>query len=81
MPLDRLARTAAHADPGSRIVGLGVDIEDASRDPWGSLMARRLGPSGPGLLRWPAVDYPRFTVEEVRAHVARYFTAGNAVRE
>lgn len=79
LPLDGLAQTAAHADPGSRSVGLDVDIDDASRDPWGSLMARRLGPSGPGLLRWPAVDYPRFTVEEVRAHVAGYFTAGNAV--
>jgi hypothetical protein len=39
----------------------------------------RLGPCGPGLLRWPAVDPELLTADEVRAHLARYFNADNAV--
>lgn len=48
-------------------------------DPWASLLGRRLGRCGPGLMRWPSVDRPEFTADEVRAHATRYFTAGNTV--
>jgi hypothetical protein len=51
----------------------------AYRDPWLSLLAHRLGRSGPGLTRWPVVDSGQFTAGEIRAHAARYFTAGNTV--
>jgi hypothetical protein len=73
----RLDEVAGTADPGDR--SLSFDIEDPTRDPWGSLLSRRLGGFGFGLLRWPAVDYRAFTVEEVRAHASRFFTSGNAV--
>jgi hypothetical protein len=45
----------------------------------GVLLARRFGPHGPGLARWPATRYSRFTADEVRRHAARYFVTGNAV--
>ncbi|GAB4052215.1 peptidase M16 family protein [Catellatospora paridis] len=77
--LSGLALTAQQLDPADRASELDLDIDDAVRDPWGSLLAHRLGPTGPGLLRWPAVDLHRLTADEVRAHLARWFTAGNAV--
>jgi hypothetical protein len=51
----------------------------AYRDPWWSLLAHRLGRFGPGLMRWPVVASGQFFADEVRAHAARYFTAGNTV--
>ncbi|WP_191839097.1 hypothetical protein [Catellatospora chokoriensis] len=77
--LSGLALTAQQLDPADRASELDLDLDDAVRDPWASLLARRLGPTGPGLLRWPAVDPHRLTADEVRAHLARWFTAGNAV--
>ncbi|WP_155372756.1 peptidase M16 family protein [Catellatospora vulcania] len=74
-----LVLTAQQLDAADRPTELGLDVDDAVRDPWGSLLARRLGPTGPGLLRWPPVDPRRHTADEVRAHLARWFTAGNAV--
>ncbi|NUR70540.1 MAG: hypothetical protein HOU81_06950 [Hamadaea sp.] len=76
-PFDTLAEVAASADPGDRF--LDLDIEDSTRDPWGSLLAHRLGPAGLGLARWAPVAYQEFTKDEIRAHVARGFAAGNAV--
>jgi len=75
--LDTLAAVAQEADPGDRF--LDLDIYDSVRDPWGSLLARRLGASGLGLARWPTVTYTDFTADEVRAYIDRHFTAGNAV--
>lgn len=77
--LSGLVLTARQLDAADRAADLDLDIDDAVRDPWASLLARRLGPAGPGLLRWPVVDPHRLTAEEVRAHLARWFTAGNAV--
>ncbi|MEU8001005.1 hypothetical protein AB0B66_07575 [Catellatospora sp. NPDC049111] len=77
--LGGLVLTAQQLDAADRAIELDLDVDDAVRDPWVSLLARRLGPTGPGLLRWPAVDAHRFTADEVRAHLARWFTAGNAV--
>ncbi|MEV6964783.1 hypothetical protein AB0M47_06660 [Hamadaea sp. NPDC051192] len=77
LPLDALDDVAASADPGDRF--LDLDIDDATRDPWGSLLAHRLGPAGLGLARWAPVAYEQFTESEVRAHAARGFTTGNAV--
>lgn len=76
-PLDRLDEIAAQADPGDLVMSLGLEL-DSCRDPWGSLLARRLGAAGAGVARWPAVPYAAFTAAEVRAHVARFFHAGNA---
>ncbi|WP_144122795.1 hypothetical protein [Catellatospora sichuanensis] len=78
LPLDDLAEVAALADAGDRAISLDVEMDDPCRDPWGSLLARRLGAAGAGVLRWPPVDYTDFTADEVRAHVARYFSGGNA---
>ncbi|WP_144118457.1 insulinase family protein [Catellatospora sichuanensis] len=77
--LGGLVLTARQLDTADRATELDLDVDDAVRDPWGSLLARRLGPTGPGLLRWPVVDPRRLTADEVRAHLARWFTAGNAV--
>lgn len=77
--LGGLVLTAQQLDAADRATELDLDVDDAVRDPWASLLARRLGSTGPGLLRWPAVDPHRFTADEVRAHLARWFTAGNAV--
>ncbi|MFE9693360.1 hypothetical protein [Micromonospora sp. NPDC005806] len=76
LPPGDLADALAEADPEDRYLG---DIEDGLLDPWGSLLARRYGPAGPGLARWPAVDYRLFTADEIRRHVGTFFTAGNAV--
>ncbi|BCJ74998.1 hypothetical protein CS0771_45420 [Catellatospora sp. IY07-71] len=78
LPLDRLDEIAAQADPGDLVVSLGLELGDSCRDPWGSLLARRLGTAGAGVARWPAVPYAAFTADEVRAHAARFFHAGNA---
>ncbi|NUR52020.1 MAG: hypothetical protein HOV71_28170 [Hamadaea sp.] len=77
LPLDALDDVATSADPGDRF--LDLDIDDGTRDPWGSLLAHRLGPAGLGLVRWAPVAYQQFSKDEIRAHVARGFTAGNAV--
>jgi len=66
-PVDDLA----DEDPGASTA--------ACWDPWASLLGRRLGRCGPGLMRWPGVDRRTFTADEVRAHASRYFTAGNTV--
>ncbi|MGS2613652.1 hypothetical protein ACVCAH_03840 [Micromonospora sp. LZ34] len=76
LPPADLADALADADPGDRYLG-GVD--DGLLDPWGSLLARRYGPHGPGLARWPVVDYRLFSADEIGRHVRRFFTAGNAV--
>ncbi|MBV1854511.1 hypothetical protein [Catellatospora tritici] len=76
-PLDDLEETAAQADASDRVISLDLDLDDPCRDPWGSLLARRLGAAGAGVLRWPPIDYTDFTPDEVRAHVARYFTGAN----
>ncbi|MEU4713387.1 hypothetical protein AB0F73_07000 [Micromonospora purpureochromogenes] len=76
LPPADLADALADADPGDRYLG-GVD--DGLHDPWGSLLARRYGPRGPGLARWPVVDYRLFTADEIGRHVRTFFTAGNAV--
>ncbi len=78
LPLDRLDEIAAQADPDDLVVALGLELDDSCRDPWGSLLARRLGAAGAGVARWPAVPYAAFTADEVREHTARYFHAGNA---
>ncbi|GAA1644097.1 hypothetical protein ACFQY4_26800 [Catellatospora bangladeshensis] len=78
LPLDRLDEIAAQADPGDLAVSLGLELADSCRDPWGSLLARRLGAAGAGVARWPAVPYAAFTTTEIREHVARFFHAGNA---
>ncbi|MEO3818665.1 hypothetical protein [Plantactinospora sp. B24E8] len=75
LPGEDLVDAVADADPEDRYL---PDVEDL-RDPWGSLLARRFGPSGPGLARWPVVDYRLFTADEIRRHVTTYFTGGNAV--
>ncbi|WP_203693316.1 hypothetical protein [Catellatospora coxensis] len=77
--LSGLVLTAQQLDATDRATDLDLDVDDAVRDPWASLLARRLGPTGPGLLRWPVVDPHRLTADEARAHLARWFTAGNAV--
>ena len=64
-PIDQLLNQSAWAAGG--------------RDPWASLLGRRFGRSGPGLMRWPAVASSEFTADEVRAYAARYFTADNTV--
>lgn len=72
-------------DLSDAVVGLNADsryvsnIEEGLRDPWGALLSRRFGASGYGLSRWPAVDYKLFTADEIRRHVERFFTSGNAV--
>ncbi|MEV6815596.1 hypothetical protein [Micromonospora sp. NPDC051296] len=76
LPPADLADALADTDPGDRYLG-GAD--DGLLDPWGSLLARRYGPHGPGLTRWPVVDYRLFTADEIGRHVRRFFTAGNAV--
>ncbi|MGA3539319.1 hypothetical protein [Melissospora conviva] len=48
-------------------------------NPFGSLLARRYGARGAGLLRWPEVDPRLFTAEDIRRHVRTFFTTGNAV--
>jgi len=70
---------AALADPPEEDLDDLFGSSAGCRDPWASLLSRRLGRFGPGLLRWPNVDRRKFTADEVRAHVARYFTAGNTV--
>jgi hypothetical protein len=74
---DRMAAVAKEADPGERFCGLSFDND--LRYPFASLLSRRFGPRGPGLVRWPAIDYGLFTAEQVRAHTRRCFTASNAV--
>ncbi|MDI1462809.1 hypothetical protein QEZ54_17675 [Catellatospora sp. KI3] len=76
--IDDLAGVAAQADASDRVISLDLELSDPCRDPWASLLARRLGAAGAGVLRWPPVDYTDFTADEVRAHVAGYFTGGNA---
>ncbi|WP_212832040.1 hypothetical protein [Catellatospora sp. TT07R-123] len=76
--LEDLAEVAAQADASDRVISLDLLMDSPHRDPWGSLLARRLGSAGAGVLRWPPIDYTDFTAAEVRAHVARYFTGGNA---
>jgi hypothetical protein len=78
LPLERMGGVARAADPGDRPIDLRLEA-DGVGDPWASLLARRLGTAGPGVVRWPPVDYGEFTAAEVRSHLARYFTAQNAV--
>lgn len=73
----RMATIAAQAEPGDRFSGLSLDSDLAY--PFASLLSRRYGARGLGLVRWPTVDYSQFTAEQVRAHARRYFTASNAV--
>jgi hypothetical protein len=74
---DRMAEVAAEADPGERFSGLSFDNDLIY--PFASLLSRRFGACGPGLIRWPAPDYSVFTAEQVKAHIERFFTASNAV--
>lgn len=76
LPMDDLADAAREITPVDRLMEL-YGQGAGPRDPRLSLLARRFGRSGPGLLRWPVVGYREFTVEEVRAHAARYCTAEN----
>ncbi|GAB3937327.1 hypothetical protein GCM10027614_15360 [Micromonospora vulcania] len=76
LPPDDLADAVAALKPDSRYV---ENIDEGLLDPWGSLLSRRYGPHGHGLSRWPAMDYGLFTADEIRRHVQRFFTTGNAV--
>ncbi|MGW0217847.1 hypothetical protein ACWDXH_25980 [Micromonospora chokoriensis] len=76
LPPTDLSDAVADVDADDRDVS---DIDEGVLDPWGSLLARRFGPRGHGLARWPAVDYRLFTADEIRQHVGRFFTSGNAV--
>ncbi|WFE51888.1 hypothetical protein [Micromonospora sp. WMMD1155] len=76
LPPTDLSDAVADVDADDRDVS---DIDEGVLDPWGSLLARRFGPRGHGLARWPAVDYRLFTADEVSQHVGRFFTSGNAV--
>ncbi|MEV1142324.1 hypothetical protein [Micromonospora sp. NPDC049799] len=76
LPPANFADALANADPGDRYLG---QADDGLLDPWGSLLARRYGPRGPGLARWPVVEYRLFTADEIGRYVRRFFTAGNAV--
>ncbi|WP_030490803.1 hypothetical protein [Micromonospora chokoriensis] len=76
LPPKDLSDAVADLDADSLYVS---NIDDGLLDPWGSLLARRYGPRGHGLSRWPAVDYELLTADEVRRHVQRFFTNDNAV--
>ncbi|WCN79077.1 hypothetical protein [Micromonospora sp. LH3U1] len=76
LPPEDLSDAVADLDADSLYV---LNIDNGLLDPWGSLLARRYGPRGHGLSRWPAVDYGLFTADEIRRHVERFFTSGNAV--
>ncbi|MET7372390.1 hypothetical protein [Micromonospora arida] len=76
LPPEDLSDAVVGLDADSRYVS---NIEEGLRDPWGALLSRRFGASGYGLSRWPAVDYKLFTADEIRRHVERFFTSGNAV--
>ncbi|MGW2621655.1 hypothetical protein [Micromonospora taraxaci] len=76
LPPTDLPDAVADVDADDRYVS---DIDEGVLDPWGSLLARRFGPRGHGLARWPAVDYRLFTADEIRQYVGRFFTSGNAV--
>ncbi|MGC5286928.1 hypothetical protein [Micromonospora sp. DT231] len=76
LPPEDLSDAVAGLDADSRSV---TNIDEGVLDPWGALLSRRFGPRGVGLSRWPAVDYRLFTPDEIRRHVAGFFTSGNAV--
>src|SRR6185503_13732705 len=56
LPLGRLTQVAGSLDPAER---------SSELDTVGVLLARRFGPHGPGLARWPATRYSRFSPDEV----------------
>jgi hypothetical protein len=60
---------------------LRSDLLNGPGDPAASLLARRFGPHGPGLGRWPAINYEQVTAEQIAAFAAARFTAGNAILE
>lgn len=76
LPPEDLSDAVADVEADSRDI---FNIDEGVLDPWGALLARRFGSRGHGLSRWPAVDYRLFTADEIRQHVERFFTSGNAV--
>lgn len=70
LPMDRLATEAGvlTAEGGNCVHPTAA-----------ALLGRRFGAVGPGLAPWAGPGYDRIEPAAVRAHAARFFTAGNAV--
>ncbi|WP_433530190.1 M16 family metallopeptidase [Micromonospora sp. CA-263727] len=70
LPLDRIQKEA----------GVLAAEGGAYTDPTvAALLTRRFGVHGPGLAPWTGPGFDRISAEDVRAHAARFFVAGNAV--